>query len=150
MEHQQPNEMLSPARSKYPPIPHGTTPLKKPNTNTTFEMPHLKKTQKTNYIPPNNSDASVREGSYISFSLEGSVEDISLRTVYAMQTELFIGFLYLTRSQCNSNYLFLPLSLYPEGLVRNESTYLATASLYTKPASALFTISKHRSAPSIL
>lgn len=28
--------------------------------------------------------------------------------------------------------------------------YLATASLYTKPASALFTISKHRSAPSML
>lgn len=31
-----------------------------------------------------------------------------------------------------------------------QITYLATASLYTKPASARFTISKHRSAPSIL
>lgn len=31
-----------------------------------------------------------------------------------------------------------------------KATYLATASLYTKPASALFTISKQRSAPSIL
>lgn len=29
-------------------------------------------------------------------------------------------------------------------------SYLATASLYTNPASARFTISKHRSAPSIL
>lgn len=49
-------------------------------------------------------------------------------------------------------WLFRALSIFTRFFPQfpDSVSYLATASLYTKPASALFTISKHRSAPSML
>lgn len=54
------------------------------------------------------------------------------------------------RNRQGEDHLGRPQIVYFKFYSYFKMSYLATASLYTNPASALFTISKHRSAPSIL